>query len=527
MTAQRLRCTLSSCFFLLATVSLSATAQTRENERYLATLDSMLSHADHYVQVRRSEMQQLRRRLRQATTPREQSDLYEQLSDKCLSFSNDTALSLMRQSVETAERTGDKRLTALRRMKLIELYCYAQNLMEAHELFRELPPPLTSDTTDYGQHYATAGWVLYSCLSIASRDHRNQLRYDSLARHYAPLASAPDMMLDFARRPIQLMQEGRAEAAIQLLHREVRDGETTDKAQTVYGLLADAYRQLGDREQMLKYQILGSIAGVANADKQYQYLRELAMTLFEEGDLDRAYRYIRICVGDNNAPNAKLDMTELTQMVNTIYDAHAKRQQANQRRTLLFCLAIALIALFLLCALLALRRKNRTLIATRRQLQAANADLSLANRVKEAYVTQFMNLCVDYLDMMENHRKQLSKIAKRRNADEMIEALKPTGIIRAEAKDFYHIFDNAFLDIFPNFIEAFNKLLRPEEQIARRDRLSTDLRIYALLRLGISESGSIARFLRCSATTIYNARSKMRNRAINRDTFERDVCAIS
>ncbi len=92
--------------------------------------------------------------------------------------------------------------------------------------------------------------------------------------------------------------------------------------------------------------------------------------------------------------------------------------------------------------------------------------------------------------------------------------------------DFYDHFDEAFLHIYPNFIKDFNCLLRPEEQFIQKDKLNTELRIYALMKLGITDSQKVQEFLRCSSSTVYNYRTKMRNKAINRDTFEQDVMRL-
>ena len=126
---------------------------------------------------------------------------------------------------------------------------------------------------------------------------------------------------------------------------------------------------------------------------------------------------------------------------------------------------------------------------------------------------------------MENYRKSLNKTAARRNFDELYEAIKSTRYINEEIGSFYANFDEAFLKIYPTFVEEVNNMLRPEEQIVTpsNDKLTTELRILALLRLGINDSKDIATFLRCSNSTIYNYRTKMRNKAIDRDSFEEKI----
>ena len=147
------------------------------------------------------------------------------------------------------------------------------------------------------------------------------------------------------------------------------------------------------------------------------------------------------------------------------------------------------------------------------------------NKVKEEYVTRFMNLCIEYIYKMEQYRSQLNKIANKHNFKDLYEAIKSTRYINQEVSDFYNNFDEAFLHIYPNFLKDFNALLRPDAQVSPKkgERLNTELRIYALLKLGISASTKVQEFLRCSSSTVYNYRTNMRNKAINRDTFEQDV----
>jgi hypothetical protein len=139
-----------------------------------------------------------------------------------------------------------------------------------------------------------------------------------------------------------------------------------------------------------------------------------------------------------------------------------------------------------------------------------------------------MHLCLDYINKMENYRANLNKVARKRNFDELYDTIQSTRYINKEVNEFYNSFDEAFLHIYPNFLKDFNALLRPEAQVTlkKNERLNTELRIYALLKLGISDGTKVQEFLRCSSSTVYNYRTNMRNKAINRDSFEQDVLAI-
>ena len=131
---------------------------------------------------------------------------------------------------------------------------------------------------------------------------------------------------------------------------------------------------------------------------------------------------------------------------------------------------------------------------------------------------------------MEKYQNMLYKIAINKYYDELIKKLKSSALIDEELSALYTRFDKVFLGLYPTFVSDFNALLKDEEKIILKPDalLNRELRIYALLRLGITDSGKIANFLRCSTSTVYNYRTKMRNKAaVDRDEFENEIMKIS
>ena len=152
-----------------------------------------------------------------------------------------------------------------------------------------------------------------------------------------------------------------------------------------------------------------------------------------------------------------------------------------------------------------------------------NEQLSESNQIKEQYIAQFFHRCSLYIDKLEDYRRTLYKMAINKHYEELIKKLKSTSIVETELEELYTNFDAIFLGLYPNFLSEFNTLLTKNEQIILKtdSSLTRKLRLYALLRLGITDNAQIASFLRCSLSTIYNYRTKMRNKAAsNRDQFE-------
>ena len=182
---------------------------------------------------------------------------------------------------------------------------------------------------------------------------------------------------------------------------------------------------------------------------------------------------------------------------------------------------MAVLLIGLAVTLHILHRKNR-------QMNRMAMKLSEANGTKDVYISQFLNLCSIYMDKLTQFNKIVNRKLTTGKVDDLLKLTKQGKFIEEQSKEFYDVFDDAFLHLYPNFVSEINKLLRPEEKIELREgeKLNTDLRIIAFMRLGIEESTRIAQMLNYSVYTIYTYRNKLRNRAISRDTFENDIMNI-
>ena len=146
--------------------------------------------------------------------------------------------------------------------------------------------------------------------------------------------------------------------------------------------------------------------------------------------------------------------------------------------------------------------------------------------MKEEYIGRFLSLCSQYIDKLDDYRKMVNRKMKNKELDELFRMTKSTELKEKEIEELCQNFDSVFLHLFPNFIDDFNALLLPDMQVHPKEenRLSTDLRIFALIRLGIDDSSKIAEFLHYSVNTIYNYRARIKNGAVgNREAFERKV----
>ena len=322
-------------------------------------------------------------------------------------------------------------------------------------------------------------------------------------------------------------------AALVILGAALEDAADERQKVYIHYTLSEAYAAKGDTQKEIYYLILTAIADLESSIREYASLQKLAYRIYEQGDIDRAYNYLNCSMEDAVACNARLRFIEVTEFF-PIIDKVYKLKEEKERvvfRTML--ISVSMLSFFLLIAVFYLYRWMKKLSAMRRdlslankQMQAVNKELEQMGKIKEVYIARYLDRCVDYLDKLETYRRSLAKLAMASRIEDLFKAIKSEQFIRDERNEFYNEFDKTFLKLFPNFITAFNELLVEEGHIYPKsdELLTTELRIFALIRLGVVDSNKIAHFLGYSLATIYNYRSRMRNKAVgDKDQFEQNV----
>lgn len=315
--------------------------------------------------------------------------------------------------------------------------------------------------------------------------------------------------------------------------------------------IAEAYYHMGRIEKARHYYTLAAISDMQSDTREYIALRKLAVILFQSGDIDRAYHYLTLCMADAKACNARLRILEILDTFPVVNEAYLEKKQQQQRVITGVLIAISLLVVSLIFAIFSVLKQKKALQQAQTDLAHANGQLNEVNRMlveyneemkrqnqlitetsylKEAYITQYMDQCSSYLEKMESFRKRLRQLLSAGKTKEIQQALTSYNQeVETELAEFYDSFDTTFINLFPTFVEDFNALLREDEQVQLKpgQKLNTELRVFALIRLGITDSTKIAHFLRYSVTTIYNYRTRMRNRARgDRDELEKQVMEI-
>ena len=287
------------------------------------------------------------------------------------------------------------------------------------------------------------------------------------------------------------------------------------------------------QDSALLYYATSAIADMQQGVLEHASLREVALILYQRGDIERAYRYMNCCIQDAEQSSARLRTIEMAGDMPLILNAYQSQinQQQHQLKILVYSMiaVVAVLAFLLVVLALLLRRYKRVntklstlntqLSTLNAQLSTLNTQLTISNRVRDTYVTRYMTECSDIIETMAQYQKNLRRTALSENPKQLLNLVKSNELIDKTLQEFYQHFDESFLSLFPTFIEDLNATLPPEEQFHTNTKdsnphLTTELRVYALIKLGITQSEDIARFLRISVKTVYNYRTQTRNNAL-------------
>lgn len=516
----------------------------------VAALDETIKLRATYQGEREARIADLKQHLIHATTDEQRYNLYGSLLEQYRGYDTDSSLVYSERRYRLAERLAEPDKLVDATMNMAELLGMAGMYMEALDLLQGIH---SKSLPDYLQRYYYHLYrTIYGLMSDYAVTAKEKQAYATITDHYRDsllVVHVDDPLNHALVQADQFIVHGRYDEALQVLNNvyQAHNHDTRALAVLAY-TLSEAYRHKGDRVHEKEYLLISSINDLRSAVREYVSLRKLATLMYEEGDVEHAYNYLKCSLEDATLCNARLRTLEISQVFPIIDNAYQAKVTNQKRQMTTFLISVSTLSLLLLCAVFYIYKQMKKVAAARRQvieankqlsdlnarlnhfntqLTEANRSLSEAGHIKEAYIGRYMDQCSDYIDKLENYRRSLGKLASVGKVDELYKAIKSNRFIEDELKDFYSRFDDTFLRLFPTFIADFNALLTEPLQPKPGELLSTELRIFALIRLGIADSNKIARFLRYSVTTIYNYRTRVRNKARGeREEFEGKVMKL-
>lgn len=503
----------------------------------LKDLDKTIAERPLYVEKRESEILQFKQELAHVVSLEEQYRIIGNIINGYLSFIYDSAEVYIQKRLDIAQKLNLEYYIQESKLQLSFLYSRSGLFTQANELLNTIP------YEDLANPNLRPRYCWYYI-----RYYENLIKYTDNSKfsveYIAKIIAYREMLIDILpengdlrRKEIafQLQENGEYTEAYRILNEiYAKQNSSTNSYVTGAMGMAKLYHLMDSSYQEKKYLILAAIADIKMSVKENEALLTLAMILFREGDINRAYNYVKVALEDANFYNSRFRNTVIARMQPVIENTYLFKIQQQKDNLRLFATLLAFFVIALAVTIFLIFRQNRIVSKARENLKTVNDQLiglnrklDEANLVKEEYIGYFMNQCSLYIDKMDSYRKFINRKVKARQIDELYSLTSSTLAVDEAVNELFNTFDEVFLKLYPDFVEKVNFLLKEDEEYRVKKGLNTELRILALIRLGIIDTNQIAVFLRFSVQTIYNYRSRIRKKAKkDQNTFEEKIKKI-
>lgn len=524
-----------------------------ETDSLLRIFDDLLQTYEVQINERQQRIDELKNKSdRESQSVSELYNLNQQFYNEYRPYISDSAIYYQKKNILLAQETGNLNLIFNSKLQLAYFLASIGLYKESVDMLDEiketdLPPDLLIDYYKCMMH-------TYGELSFYSKENELSNKYRQTANKYKDLLISilspnEDSYLDILESDYRNVRD--FTMALKMNDERLKSApQNTQKYALIAFLRSLTYKESGD-VQMQQYWLLKSaIADLQLGITDNASSWELANIRYKMSDIKRAHQYINYSVNNSTIFNARLRFTQIAEVQSIINKAYLTNKAQQEKKMRILLIFISLLTLLLLTSVIGIFLQNRKISKANAEtikannelnrlnwelnrindeIKNTNADLSESNQVKEEYIGHFLSLCSLYIDKMDIYRKSVRKKLLNGQQNDVIEDIKSSEFMDNELMEFYKNFDQSFLRLYPDFVYEFNNLLLDEEKIGLKkdELLNTELRIFALIRLGIDNSAKIAELLHYSANTIYNYRAKIKNKAkVSRNDFESRVKKI-
>ena len=534
---------------LLLAVATSLVTQAAAQQGTFDRLDSLIAAQPDIVAAKEARLAQMKADLRQGTSLMERYAVNRRLYEEYSAYQYDSAYAYVTQCMSLARAMDNASLLNESRLNLAHILSTACLIDKAGLTLSQIDTTRLTVDQLILYHRTRTDLLIYQAEYMQGTRYAAEAVQNLVAQRQAIISiDVPRDNLNYLLTQAECEADaGRYRPAIALLDGLSKNYRSGERIYSIITSMMSFYcAQMGDKQGQMDYLVKSAESDLEGCIRENTSLRTIADRLFDEGDIDRAYRYMRVAVDDANFYGTRLRNIQASHIVPKILDAYQTKQERNHRNMMWLLTVISVIALLLVGGVIAiyqllkryrrlneqkkaindeLRQVNAQLGDTVGQLHVTNGLLREREKLKEEYIARFLTLSSRFIDRGEEQRKALYRLYRDRKTEDLARELKSTGFGNENAQLFYENFDNAFLNIYPTFVDEVNKLLLDggKIEVKQGKRLTTESRVLALIRIGITDNQSIAAILRASLTTIYTYRSKLKARAINKETFENDV----
>lgn len=553
----------------------------QELEDVLSELDNVIEHKQDYRSSQQKTIDKLKKRFNSAATDEQRSELAHQLYMHYSHYKADSALLFLEAEASYNNVKEDVKLIAQNHINKAEVYAIIGAYDTAEQHIKMACATAHTDNTILTRYYHVCRTLYGWKANYMKRVEQTTKELLSITQHYR------DSIISVEKNPLSravvvadnYIQKGDSyQASITLNGLSLKESQEEQQLAYILYIKSEVARLQGNSKEQMKQLALTAQNDIRRGVTEYSALQELANLLFENGDIARSYSYLLCAMEDASTCNARLRSVEISNVYPIIEKAYEEYENDTRNRVRFLLIGLSVLALMLIGGLVFLRCEMRKLSVARSQLAQTNKQLNMLNEqlnsanqqlhtaneqlnsanlqlndanmqlgeknnqlnetnsqllemdhVKEEYFAIYLGKCRYYIDSLEDFRRRMLKLVKNNQQNELMKMLKDDSFMEKDNEQFYTDFDNAFLGIHPHFVDRFNDLLRPEERIIPKkgERLTTEMRIFALIRLGVKDTAEIAHFLNYSMPTIYNYRSRVKAKSIyEKDEFDKRLLEL-
>lgn len=543
--------------FILLVLPLNLYAFNAETEGLLQKLDSLIVNGDKYIHEKEAKLNEMRKKRPTSYHLEEQLWFNKMMYNEYYVYNADSAMMYIDKNIKISRKL--KRTDWEQEWLLNKVFILSASglLVEADKNMQSILFEKLNDNLKYRYYdimiylYSHLGQYIGGHPKLAEEYYATERELRSKAEKHIS-RNMPEYHTFYGFLYLPEPKSAKRDSIIAELRNVVDNSKLNSRIDAINAYtLAMISLNDGNENDYIKYLVYSSIADIRICNRDIASLEELSNLMYERNDIDRGYTYINYCLKTALLYPNRVRVVNISSIIDKLQHAYqAKIEAQGELLTKRYHTTIVLSVILLMTVILIyiqfrkisksrheLHKNNKLLnihvkelsetqqmLATVNQelntvnekLQVSNYKLKESNYIKEEYIGYVFSICSSYISKLEDYRKNISRKLKAGQIDEIRELTSKTSTVQNELKEFYNSFDAVFLHVYPNFVDDFNKLLRPEEQITLKENelLNTELRIYAIVRLGINDSVKIAEFLHCSPQTVYNNRLKTRNKAI-------------
>lgn len=537
--------------FLLLPTTLSAGSKTQQLRQ---KLDNLLEQRNALIDNKNKDINRLKKNLTTSENTLKRLQTYEQLFEEYYVFQFDSAMTYLNKGIKLAKETQNTYYYNSNTISKAELLSIGGLYNEAiHEI--EQVDTTVLDKAQHFEYYFSlfrihTYWADFCNDKTYTPTHR--LKAQEYLKKAMPFCDETAKTYEYYLGEYAVFVLNNPQAARAHYVKAIKQLPQNSRfyAMSCFAL-SGSYGNEGNTEKQEEFLLLSSIADIENCTMENFALQNLAMYIFEHNkdELDLAQQYIQTALEDAHFYNNRLRIIEISSKLPVIVSSYQQTLNQRNKVQMTAIIAISLLLLFLLSAVFYIVKQTKRLSLQQQELQKNNNQLSElntqqkelntqlhdlnallvdTNRKRERLAKLYIDLCAKYIARLKKQQTLVKRKIKANQITELLSQLSSERLSEEDAATFLSRFDKAFLDLYPDFTEELNSLLLPEEQIQNKstDELTTEQRIMALIRLGVKESAEIADLLFYSPQTIYNYRSVLKGKAINKETFEEEVMKL-